>query len=366
MKKHSLLRKYFTIGVLFFFVGTSIVPAIHSEFPSGKTVITVDDEPGDADYTSIKEALNASSPGDTIEVYSGTYPEQMMYIKNDNITLLGIAHELGGGNDTGRPFIDGNVALGDVLRIEASQVLISNFLIENSNGYNAGCIASNDQNNITISDCVLHTKKEGDNPNKGIGIRGNHIQIIHNEISFCSPGISAVTDSPLSITITGNVITDCGIYGGIVLTGDEQNISGNRILRCVEGIRIFGTKNVIYRNEIDDCPICVESTNFDPGQRGNIITQNNFKNYSFGNLSRGYWWTRSILVTFYGVVITKKDQWVGNYWDTWIGIGPMRIRGFLVVGFVFVFLETGIGLPLPWFEYDRHPAKEPYDIPGTD
>jgi hypothetical protein len=37
-----------------------------------------------------------------------------------------------------------------------------------------------------------------------------------------------------------------------------------------------------------------------------------------------------------------------------------------VVGFVFVFLETGIGLPLPWFEYDRHPAKEPYDIPGTD
>jgi hypothetical protein len=242
-------------------------------------------------------------------------------------------------------------------------VFISNFLIENSNGYNAGCIASNDQHNITISDCVLHTKKEGDNPNKGIGIRGNHIQIINNEISFCNPGISAVADSPLSITITGNVITDCGIYGGIDLNGDEQNISENRILRCVEGIQISGTKNIIYRNEIVDCPICVESTNFDPEQRGNIITQNNFKNYSFGNLSRGYWWTRSFLVTFYGVVITKKDQWVGNYWDTWIGIGPMRIRGWLVVGFVFVFLLTGIGGPLPWFEYDRHPARQPYEIP---
>jgi len=363
MKKHALVRKYLTISVLFCFMGTNIVPTIHSECPSEKTVITVDDEPGDADYTSIQEALNASSPGDTIEVYSGTYPEHMMYIKNDNITLLGIAHELGGGNDTGRPFIQGNVALGDVLRIEASQVLISNFLIENSNGYLGGCIASNDQHNIIISDCVLHTKKEGDNPNKGIGIRGNHITIIHNEISFCSPGISATTDSPMSVTITGNVITDCGIYGGIVLTADEQNISGNRILRCVEGIRIAGTKNVIYRNEIDDCPICVESTNYYAQQRGNIIKQNNFRNYSFGNLSRGYWWTRSILVTFYGVVFTKKDQWVGNYWDSWRGIGPMRIRGWLVVGFVFVFLETGIGLPLPWFEYDRHPARHPYEIP---
>jgi parallel beta-helix repeat protein len=366
MKKNTLVRKYLTIGVILIFIGTNVIPLATAALTKGTNIITVDDEPGDADFTSIKEAVNASNPGDTIEVYSGTYPEQMIYIKNDNITLRGIAHELGGGSDTGKPFIQGNVALGDVLRIESSQVLISNFLIENSNGYLGGCIASNDQHNITISECVLHTKKEGDHPNKGIGIRGNHIQIIHNEISFCSPGISAVTDSPLSITITGNVITDCGIYGGIVLNGDEQNISGNRVLRCAEGIRISGTKNVIYGNEITDCPICVESTVFDAGekeQRGNIITQNNFRNYSFGNLSRGYWWTRSILFSFFGFVFIKKDQWVGNYWDSWIRVGPMGIRGWLIIGFVFVFYESGIGIAVPWFEYDRHPAKEPYDIP---
>lgn len=366
MKKYSQFRKYFTIGIIFFFIGASIVPAMRSEFPSEKTIITVDDEPGDADYTSIKEALNASSPGDTIEVYSGTYPEQLMSIKNDNITLLGIAHELGEGNDTGRPYIQGNVALGDVLRIEANQVIISNFLIENSDGFLGGCISASKQNNITISECVLHTIKEGDNPNEGISVSGNHITIINNEISFCSLGISAGTDYPLGLTITGNVVTDCGIYGGIIINADEQNISGNTILRCDEGIRISGTKNVIYGNDIEDCPICVESTTFDTGereQRGNIITHNNFKNYSFGNLSRGYWWTRSILVSFFGVHITKKDQWVGNYWDTWRGIGLMRIRGLLVVGFVFAFLETGIGLPLIWFEYDRHPARTPYEIP---
>ena len=68
MKKYSLVRKYFSIGVVFFFIGTSIVPSIQSEVLSEKTIITVDDEPGDTDFTSIKEALNYSSPGDTIEV----------------------------------------------------------------------------------------------------------------------------------------------------------------------------------------------------------------------------------------------------------------------------------------------------------
>ncbi len=39
------------------------------------------------------------------------------------------------------------------------------------------------------------------------------------------------------------------------------------------------------------------------------------------------------------------------------------IRGWLMVGFVFVFFETGIGLPLPGYEYDRHPARTLYEIP---
>ena len=76
MKKYSLVRKYLTIGVIFFFIGTSVIPSTSSVQTNDKNIITVDDEPGDADFTSIKEAVNSSSPGDTIEVYSGTYLEQ--------------------------------------------------------------------------------------------------------------------------------------------------------------------------------------------------------------------------------------------------------------------------------------------------
>ena len=91
----------------------------------GNNTITVDDEPGDADFTSIKEALNYSSPGDTIEVYSGTYFEQGIHIVKDNITLVGIAHELGGGGDSGKPFINGD-GTAIVIHVQENHIIVSN------------------------------------------------------------------------------------------------------------------------------------------------------------------------------------------------------------------------------------------------
>jgi hypothetical protein len=105
MKKYSLVRKYSTIGVIFLFIGTSIVPSIQSEFPSEKTIITVDDEPGDADFTAIQEAVNSSNPGDTIELYSRTYLEQGIHIVKDNIIVLVISHEIGVCDDRGKPLL---------------------------------------------------------------------------------------------------------------------------------------------------------------------------------------------------------------------------------------------------------------------
>ena len=38
---------------------------------TGKT-ITVDDDNGDADYSTIQEAIDGADPGDTIRIYAGT------------------------------------------------------------------------------------------------------------------------------------------------------------------------------------------------------------------------------------------------------------------------------------------------------
>ena len=377
MKNNTFVRKYFSIGVIFFFMGTSIVPSIQSEFPSETTIITVDDEPGDADFTSIKEAVNFSSPGDTIEVYSGTYPEDEILIGIDNITLQGISHELGEGNDSGKPFIKGNVSLGEVLRVEASQVLISNFIIENSKGLDSKCIRVLEQNNITISDCIIQTLNEGDSSSSGIYVYGDNIRIINNEISNCNPGIRAGTEHPGSLTITSNVITDCGTYGGIYLSGNEQNLSGNIIRRCEKGINIHGLNNIIFGNDIQSCQAGVSnyegSNNIISGNNielcpigflnewggGNRIIKNNFKNYNYS--WNEPWWMRQMVVPY---SFDKKDRWIGNYWDTLTGIGSKKILGVIFFGLV-ISAEFGLGfvIPIPWVEYDRLPARNPYAIP---
>jgi parallel beta-helix repeat protein len=377
MKKYSLVRNYLTIGVIVFFIGTSIVPSIQSNIPSKKNVITVDDEPGDADFTSLKDAMNASSPGDTIEVYSGMYFEQEIHILNNNVSLLGIAQELGDGNDSGRPFIQGNVSLGVVLRVEANHVIISNLNIENVKGFDAGCIRATEQNNLTISYCIIHTLQEGYNSNPGIYVYGDNIRIIDNEVSYCNPGIHVGTEQPGSITITGNIVTDCGYYGGIYLSGDEQNISGNSIKRCEKGINIHGKNNIIFGNDIESCQAGVlnyeGSNNIISGNNinfcpigflnewggGNRIINNNFKQYNHS--WNEPWWMRQMVIPY---EFDKKDTWRGNYWDTLTGIASKKILGAVFVGFV-IFPEFGWGfvLPIPWAEYDWHPAKEPYDIP---
>ena len=126
-------NKCLVVGIILFFIEAAIVPSIQSEFIYEKNIITVDDEPGDADFTSIQEAVNHSNPGDTIEVYSGTYTEQEIHLEKEKLNLLGIAYELGAGNDSGKPFIKGNAIYhGSIIRVLASYVAISNFTVENT------------------------------------------------------------------------------------------------------------------------------------------------------------------------------------------------------------------------------------------
>jgi parallel beta-helix repeat protein len=371
-------RKWLVVGIILLFIGTNIVPSVISTQTHDKNIITVDDEPGDADFTSIQEAVNHSNPGDTIEVYSGTYTEQDIQLEKEKLNLLGITHELGAGNDTGNPFIKGNcIYRGSIIRILANDVTISNFTVENTasaTNYSYCIHVGSDiwkiLNNITIRDCTIC------NSSDSIGILVYHygaiwnLKIINNYLSH-SLGISC-TENPSNIEnnsiIAGNIITDsyCGIFDsgfngtisgneitncrgkGIYLHGGENKISGNRISNCSIGIQFAGSGNIIDGNDIDHCPISIQY-----GGKLNNITKNNFKNYTFISI----WFERWFGDQFKTL---SKSRWAGNYWDTWSGVGPKIILGLQVIPFG---LEGH--LEIPGFEFDRKPAKEPYDIPGT-
>jgi hypothetical protein len=137
-----------------------------------ENTITVDDEPGDADYTSIKEAINNSKSGDIIEVYSGTYEEDDINIFISNLTLKGIPNELGEGNDTGKPLINAT-GLKDVFLIHVNDVTITGFEIETSSNsaiviYSEGNVINENTIKTVEGVCILINGTVSDSKKNGV------------------------------------------------------------------------------------------------------------------------------------------------------------------------------------------------------
>ena len=88
---------------------------------TGKSTITVDNE-GDGDFTTIQAAIDNAVDGDTIEVYSGIYQENVI-LNVEGLTLIGIDSELGTGSDIGYPVINGG-GIANVLTIKRDDGVI--------------------------------------------------------------------------------------------------------------------------------------------------------------------------------------------------------------------------------------------------
>ncbi|MFA5772660.1 MAG: glycosyl hydrolase family 28-related protein, partial [Thermoplasmata archaeon] len=84
MKKHDL----FILAFLVIFAITLIV--VFSSATAKARTINVDDG-GGKDYTIIQDAINASSEGDTVYVYNGTYYENLTI--NKTINLVGESNQ---------------------------------------------------------------------------------------------------------------------------------------------------------------------------------------------------------------------------------------------------------------------------------
>ncbi|HEC89600.1 MAG TPA: hypothetical protein ENI44_03345, partial [Thermoplasmatales archaeon] len=204
----SLFRKILVLGIIFLFAGAGTIPSVNGESWKIKTTygeiprassadfgtIIVDDE-GDGDYTSIQNAIENAQNGDTIKVYSGTYTENVLIDKQ--LTIMGVDEELGKGDDTGKPIIDGG-GKGDVVIInrDASNVNFSGFMVINGGDNNK-------------------------NWDSAIKIFSNNNIIYNNNISF---------NNLLGITLyssSGNIISNNDFYlneaGGLVLSINSPN-----------------------------------------------------------------------------------------------------------------------------------------------
>lgn len=289
-------KKFFVMVFLFFLLLSSI-----NVKPYGgiSAIITVDDE-GDGDYISIQEAVNHAKNGDIILVYSGEYNEEVI-ISDKSITIEGIAHELGKGNDTGEPIIS---STGKAIEIYSDNCSIENFTIKGEINIFGNY---NEILNSEIIDCNL-----------GIYIdhgKGNRLD--HNTISKAQYGGIVMHFSPFT-TIRHNIIRDSG--GGIAVWdySKKTEIIENNIINCNYGIAIGGAPS-----------ICV------------VVKHNNLIN----NSRQAYFENAYFCV------------WYENYWSDWQIPLPKPIVG--TIGGVIIWWIFGI--VIPWIQFDWHPLMQPYE-----
>jgi len=379
MQPNSISRKGLAVGIIFLLVGLAFIPSITSKQTLGEHIITVDDEPGDANYTSIKEAVKHAQPGDTIEVYSGTYYEHDIIIGKQGITLQGVPNELGSGNDTGKPMITSTANL-TILYARGDDITITGFIIIDGSAPNQatfpihiwGDNCTFSYNNVTGGWETLWVGGDGYNPDHypiGTRIIGNTIEhttvgidysckygnISYNRFRWCTYRAIGVYDQATSTIISYNSISNCST-GILYNNGSDSTISHN-IISASTGIDlgVSDANNInILRNGFQRCGTGIT---LEIKKSWVQVQQNNFINNSRD-------------VRFVQYLPLKYNLFAhrifdGNYYDTWRGSGPKRIRGIAIIFDIpiWFFPEIFFDIPIwiPWVYRDLNPTHEPYD-----
>ena len=259
---------------------------------------------GPGNYSSIQDAIDNTTPGDTIYVYPGFYQENLVIDKS--IQLI--------GHNKTTTIIDGSKTDNTLLIYDTSYVAVTQFTIQNSGNDSGHCagiyviwsnyntiydniisnnffgilitsysfntisdnnISSNDHDGIyiisdynNITNNIVNSNQEygmlisGDYNNitnniansnsnyDGICISGDYNNITNNIAnSNYENGISIKSDNN---NVKGNNVSSNGYFGGIMLDGDSNNVEKNNIRsNNIEGIYIMGGyDNIIINNNI--------------------------------------------------------------------------------------------------------------------
>jgi parallel beta-helix repeat protein len=267
------------------------------------TTITVPD-----DYSTIQEAINGASSGDTIFVRSGIYYEHV--IVNKTVSLV--------GENVSATIVDGGGS-GNVFTINENNVSITSFTIRNSGTIlgNAGLRLDNvslcsisgnsirdnfagiwleeSSENLILANNITANVDDGIvfNYSHNNTISGNHIALHeyfgivinwshnntirwNNVTQTFGPshgdGINLWRSSHNSIF--QNQVEENNRYGiRIEVESNNNTISGNSIRNCSTGIQIYDSSNYncIYGNNVSQCSDGVD------------INQHSTQNFLFGN-----------------------------------------------------------------------------------
>jgi parallel beta-helix repeat protein len=389
------MKRVLSVAVFLLFLGICVIPSyagstikqpMSSVAFDGDTLYVGGGGPGN--YTSIQDAIDNASNGDTIFIFSGLYEENIMLDKSINLI----------GENRNTTIIDGNrndnviCIYADDVKVEtctiqnakddfhhagieisnANNVVLTNNNIQNNYGFGIyihdsidtklllfeNLITNNsygiyvvESSNLNISNNAMLDNNDGiyvvhssnieffDNTvtNYGLGIHISSsfdITISKNLITDNSNGIYNYDST--NILISGNTVKDNRWYGVWFRDSSDNTITKNIVTNNVD-IGLFfdnSTSNIINKNTIidNDDGLYLERSS------KNLIQNNNFRNYKFN----AYFVASSVSQCL--------NRWKNNFWDR-AHLLPHPILGKIK-------LEK---CSFSWLNFDWTPLKKPYE-----
>jgi len=379
-----LITQCLVVGILLLFIGTAIMPSIGQRIDKSSLLASKNHwlyvgGTGPGNYTKIQDAIDNASARDTIYVYPGIYYENLWV--NKTLTLIG-------ENQT-RTIVDTRHATG--LIVAADQSSISGFTFQNT----TTALVWLSANGSTISHTIFYIRYTGQERLGGLALIGNYNRISNNSFLLYSPssygiyleGQGNLIDHNLirgcyegiqdTAGSTNNVIRDCLFEyndNDIYLFGSHQQLVNNIVTATnMYGIHMFYARNVLLQGNtishtrytavvLYGCEnITFIGNNFSfSGETGLdishsfqcTISQNNF--IENGDNAYVYTYLFDLLLSFF-----KKNIWSHNFWSD---RDPTK-RWYRVHTDLELLIVWESAITVPWFTFDRSPAREPYRIP---
>ena len=359
--REYLSRSFLLIIVLYISVFNMALDRVDSTNLSSNVLYVGGNGPGN--YTSIQDAIDHASIGDTVFVYSGIYHEQIVIDKEIRVI----------GEERNTTIIDcdgmsDSINYSAVVNIYSDNVEFSGFTIQYNGetrplnklmgiSINYGDLSYTARlSNIKISNNIV--RSIGDSKVKmeyGIFFHNvDNSEINGNIIDGSYVGILLYLSSDNKIS--DNIVQNCGCYGIATLGSASDFLWEIILLPTTENNLIIDN---ILRNNREGIVIGQGSYNnmvtFNDARDNNIgvtlyycVNNNVSKNNLFDNNRNGFIFaTRTY--HFY------SNKWYKNYWGEKLDQAViMGRRYFLLSGPIFI----------PLWTYDRYPADKPYNVGG--
>jgi len=357
-KRPVVFNKTLVIGILILFFGlcvnSSIGTILEKEpicpIKNGNTLYVGGTGPGN--YSTIQEAIDAASDGDTIFIYSGIYhPISNVHIYKE-LCIVGENKE----NVIFEKEYGYKPLSIRAKNVEIRSITFINFEVTNQVQYD---------NTVISNNIFLINNNAGDwNPDIML-IAGKNNEISNNIFTSTNPGskrgpfnvvffqcyeskfINNIIDGFKS-GITAMDILDYSYYVDDYPRGNNT-IEGNTFSNNSYGIRLSPTLYPKYHSKIIN-------NNFIDNEKNAIfyaripsimdIIENLIKKFQSPSEN-------------YKLFDLTKKYWDGNYWDDYDGEGPQKISGRVQTAGLF---NQFLLYDFSWVNFDLHPAKEPFNI----